>query len=52
MPDEPSPGLSVSTAPYDGATLLTVEGVLDSTTYSTLRDEVIKAYQDIMRMPI
>ena len=43
MPDEPSPGLSVSTAPYDGATLLTVEGVLDSTTYSTLRDEIIKA---------
>lgn len=35
--------MSVTTAPRDGAALLTVAGLLDSASYSTLRDLVIKA---------
>ncbi len=43
MPADSSLGLSVRTTAHDGMTLLVVEGVLDSSTYSTLRDHVIKA---------
>jgi hypothetical protein len=38
--------LTITTAPADGATMLTVEGTLDSTTYRTLRDHIIKAALD------
>ncbi len=38
--------LQVTTAAVDHATLLTVDGVLDSSTYRSLRDEIIKAALD------
>jgi hypothetical protein len=43
VPADPACALTVGAEPADGATLLTVDGVLDTTTYRPLRDHIIKA---------
>ena len=43
MRAEASSPLTVAASTEAGATLLTADGVLDSTTYMTLRDAIIKA---------
>ena len=46
MSAERACGLQVGTTAADGATLLTAAGVLDTATYQSLRDQIIKAALD------